>query len=154
MKERLEVKRRKKGQEKSSKIGVAALVLDRDENILLLLRKNPPEAGHWTIPGGGVNHQENFEEAIKREAKEEMGIDIEVGNLLIVTEPIDSEQGTPWFSPVFLVQIKAGEPKNLEIETHQELRWFSLENLPENINTTTRLAVEHYLKIRTSQKSS
>lgn len=145
-KETIETERRKE-EKKSSKIGVATLILNEKGGILLLLRKNPPEAGNWTIPGGGVNPDEDFEEAVKRETKEETGIEIQIQSLLTVTRPFDSEQGTHWFSPVFLAQIKNGDPENLEPDIHQDLRWFSLKNLPENMNATTRLAVRSYLRI-------
>lgn len=134
--------------ERYPRVGVAALILDNEENVLLLLRKNPPEAGCWTIPGGSVEHMEKLEDAIKREVEEEIGVEIEIESLLTITEPIVSKMKTHWVSPVYLARIKAGRPKNSEPEINQELRWFSLNNLPEDINITTRSAINSYLKLK------
>ena len=44
--------------------------------ILLVKRKNPPYG--WALPGGFVNEGESFEQAALREAKEEVGLDLEL----------------------------------------------------------------------------
>ncbi len=41
-------------------------------------------AGHWTLPGGGVDHGENPVDTVRRELREECGLDGEVGSLLTV----------------------------------------------------------------------
>lgn len=46
------------------------------KHIVLVERKNPPLG--WALPGGFVNEGESLEEAIKREAREEIGLDIEL----------------------------------------------------------------------------
>lgn len=138
----------KKRKEKYIKVGAAVLILDEEENVLLLLRKSPPEAGSWTIPGGHVEFMERLEETIIREVKEEVGVEIEIKSLLCVTEPIAKEEESHWVSPVFLAQIKGGQPENLEPEVTQEINWFSLDNLPEKINITTRAAISIYLKLK------
>jgi 8-oxo-dGTP diphosphatase len=47
------------------------------DTIVLVKRKNPPHG--WALPGGFVNEGESFEAAIVREAKEEVTLDIELG---------------------------------------------------------------------------
>lgn len=95
--------------------------------------------------GGKVKSHESFESAIKREVKEETGLEIDILNLLTITKPVDSKNDTRWFSPVFLVKIKSGEPQNLEPESHQELQWIPLTSLPQKMNTTTKLAVNEFM---------
>ena len=132
-------------QKDNLKPGVAALILDKAENVLLLLRKKPPNVNCWTIPGGKVRYNESFQMAIKREVKEEVGVRITLVRGLIIAKPFDYDSRTQWFSPVFLADIKDGTPKNLEPKVHKQLKWFSLLEIPKNINTTTQLALKKYI---------
>ena len=38
--------------------GVAALIVDEQDQVLLLLRNKDPKSGHWTIPGGKLKLNE------------------------------------------------------------------------------------------------
>lgn len=50
--------------------------------ILMILRKKPPYAGYFSIPGGALNDGESREQAVVRETREEIGVDIELGRYL------------------------------------------------------------------------
>ncbi|HNT72865.1 MAG TPA: NUDIX hydrolase, partial [Methanothrix sp.] len=52
-----------------------ALVLYGD-GIVLIRRENPPYQGFYALPGGFVEVGETVEEAVRREAREETGLDI------------------------------------------------------------------------------
>ena len=58
-------------------VAVGAVILS-DDKILLVKRKNPPGQGLWTIPGGVVELGETLKDALKREVREETGLEIEV----------------------------------------------------------------------------
>lgn len=56
-------------------------LIENDEGKILMI-KNPDRG--WEIPGGQVEVGETLTDALKREIKEESGIDIEIGNLTAV----------------------------------------------------------------------
>jgi len=64
---------------KSSAIGV--LLFNESEEILIV---KPHYKDHWTIPGGVIDEHESPFQAMVREAKEEIGLDIAIERLLVV----------------------------------------------------------------------
>jgi len=64
-------------------IEVVAAVFCSDDRVLCLRRSgNRSMAGLWEFPGGKVEAGESLSAALVREIKEELGVDIEVGNYL------------------------------------------------------------------------
>ena len=56
---------------------------------ILLIKRTKPDVVYWVIPGGGVEKGETEEQAIIRECKEELGVDIKVKELFL---EIDSKK--------------------------------------------------------------
>ncbi|MEI6446778.1 MAG: NUDIX hydrolase [Actinomycetes bacterium] len=68
----------------------AALTETRDGRIILLRRGFEPGKGLWTIPGGFVDLGESVEDAARREAMEELRIEIELTGLIgVYSKPDD-----------------------------------------------------------------
>lgn len=62
-------------QEECFHLGMKALILNEEGKILLLEKHPENKAGrHWDIPGGRIQKNESFEEALKREVHEETGL--------------------------------------------------------------------------------
>jgi len=57
---------------------VGAVVFDVDGRLLLIQRANPPAQGRWSLPGGRVEPGEQAQDAVRREVREETGLDVEV----------------------------------------------------------------------------
>ncbi len=128
-------------------IGCGALIIN-DKNETLLIKRNPKsqnEAGFWSKPGGTVEFNENVEDAVKREIKEELGVDIELVKFLGFTNHIIKSENQHWVAFNYLAKIIKGEPKNLEIEKIEEIKWFNLSNLPLNLTQTTSEPIKEYL---------
>ena len=68
-------------------VGVGAVVCDRGR-VLLERRGQPPAQGSWSLPGGLIDVGETAEDAIRREVREECGIEVTVGPVLGIFEPI------------------------------------------------------------------
>lgn len=62
------------------------VVVVEDDELLLIKRRDAPSAGRWTLPGGRVEEGESLRDAARREAREETGIDLEIGELLGTAE--------------------------------------------------------------------
>lgn len=60
----------------------------RKESVLLIRRGKEPHLGEWTLPGGMVELGERLSQALRREVREETGIDVEPVELLTLFERI------------------------------------------------------------------
>ena len=101
----------------------AAIVddLDRPTTLLSARRTEPPElAGGWELPGGKVDDGEEPLDALLREIREELGVDIEVGALLEGPLACAWPLGDRYVIQVWLAKILTGEPRPLE--DHDRLR--------------------------------
>lgn len=110
-------------------VGVGALIFNDEGKILLALRgqKAKNERGKWEIPGGAVDFGETLKDAIVREAKEELGVEIEVIEMLQVADHILPDEKQHWVSPTYFCRIVNGTPKIMEPEKCERLGWFSID---------------------------
>lgn len=72
-------------------VGVAAAVFDHTGRVLLVQRGQPPRQGQWGLPGGLLDLGERLEDGVRREVREECGIEIEVVDLVAAFEPIQRD---------------------------------------------------------------
>lgn len=65
----------------------AKAIILKDEK-LLVIKKKDDEGYYYILPGGGQEHGETLTEAVKRECMEEVGEEVEAGELLFIREYI------------------------------------------------------------------
>jgi 8-oxo-dGTP diphosphatase len=58
---------------------VGAIVHDQRGRLLLVRRRNPPAAGQWSLPGGRRERGESDADAVRRELREETGLEVSPG---------------------------------------------------------------------------
>ena len=122
------------------RVGCGAAIV-ADGRILLLRRLTDPEAGCWGLAGGKIDLFETAEAAMRREVAEELGITVGAADLLCFVDQIDRVAGTHWVAPVYRVHDFTGTPHNREPAKHDGPAWFSLDALPADLTTPTRIAL-------------
>lgn len=67
--------------------GVGAIIF-RGDAVLLVKRGNPPSSGKWSIPGGLVELGESLDAAVRREVREEVGLEVKVVDLVAALDRV------------------------------------------------------------------
>jgi ADP-ribose pyrophosphatase YjhB (NUDIX family) len=99
---------------------------------LVLIRKPmfPPDV--WRPPGGGVRPGEDFVEAVRREALEETGLDVELERYLVEARALflfGNQPELDWRTHVFSARTDDESVAPLDTEEIAEARWGTLEEL-------------------------
>ncbi|MBC2773303.1 NUDIX domain-containing protein [Rhizobium sp. AQ_MP] len=118
-------------------LGVGLAIL-RDGKLLLCKRMKAPEAGHWNIVGGKVDHMERAEIAARREAEEETGLAIGAIRYLGMTEQLIEADRQHWISLLYVTEDTTGEPQLTEPDKLSEIGWFDLDDLPQPLSVFTQ----------------
>ena len=114
-------------------------------NQILLLRRYQTGYmdGHYSVPAGHLDGNEPVRRAAVREAKEEIGVQIDPGDIDFagVFHRSEGDERVDFF-----VQVRRwrGEPFNAEPEKCDELRWTEVNDLPENTIPYIRRAIENF----------
>lgn len=102
-------------------VRVAAAIIEKDGRILIARRKKEdPLKNKWEFPGGKVEPRETPEECLKRELREELGIDIEVGKFFCSSTFAYSHISIELL--VYRVTSFSGE---ITLNDHTEVTWVS-----------------------------
>jgi 8-oxo-dGTP diphosphatase len=123
-------------------LGVGLAIL-RDGKLLLCKRMKAPEAGHWNIVGGKVDHMEPAETAARREAEEETGLDIGEIRYLGLTEQRIEADRQHWISLLYVSDDTTGEPQLTEPDKLSEIGWFDLDDLPQPLSVFTQTVLTY-----------
>lgn len=121
------------------KIG-AGVVIIKDGMTLLAKRKGAYARGAWGSMGGHVEFGESPIEAVKREAQEELGI--EIGNITFVTCMNMIREGKHYLDVSFTAEIISGQPTIMEPDKIEEIGWYPLDSLPSPLFEPVRVVLE------------
>lgn len=122
----------------------AAVLVEKDGELLLVRRANNPGKGLWTLPAGFVDAGEDTAEAAERECSEETGLQVKVSGLLDVISGLEHPRGAHILI-VYSADIIEGEMK--PDDDVDKVAFFSYQALPPLAFSTTYLILEHAGKI-------
>ena len=105
---------------------VVAGVIEQDGRILIGKRKQGKKfAGNWEFPGGTLEKGETPEQCLRRELREELAVEIEVGDLICSSEYS--------YTPEWTIKLLAYRTRLISgifnLKDHEEVRWVSLGDL-------------------------
>ena len=116
------------------------LVLVQDGKVLLMRRANTGwNDGMYALMGGHVEDGENPFHTVVREAKEELGIDIEMQDIKpLFTMSVNPDHIYLYFG----CEKYSGTIVNNEPEECDDIKFFSIDNLPQNVISADKKALQ------------
>ena len=130
-------------------IDVHILIIE-DGKLLLLKRKdslNKEYDGLWHLPSGKLEYGEDASTGAARELAEETDIRLDAENLTLSNVVHTNQSGNIARLGMFFVCDTARKllPKNAEPDKCYEIKWFKLDELPNDIVPYTLLGIENYI---------
>ncbi len=113
-------------------IVTAVAVIRRDDGRILILKRREDETvypGSYTFPGGKVEGNDTISEALVKEVKEECGLDLEPGFILIKEKAIGRPDGQTAKSLSFLCSVKNTDVVSIDKKDFTDYAWVTLEEL-------------------------
>jgi len=103
------------------------MILIEEGKILLVKRGREPFKGQWALPGGRIDEGETAEDCLRREMKEETGLEVDPVRLVgIYSDPKRDPRGV--IAAAYLVRRVGGELK--AGDDAEEAKWFDITSLP------------------------
>lgn len=128
-------------------MSVAAMGILYNKEKGLLLEKRT-DTGEWCVPGGAIELKETLEEALAREVKEETNLDIANAKLFDIKANVHmvypNKDEVYYTDVVYIINEFSGDLKP-DCES-TELKFFDLNNLPENIMPTQIGYIERFIE--------
>ncbi len=128
---------------------VGALILNSEGKIFLMKSPKWRNGNLWTFPGGHIEIGEDWETALKREVKEEVGLDIEVIKLLNIQQAIFPKDFWRKRHYIFLDFVCRAKNENVKLDGREaiEFAWIKpKEALKLKLNPYVRKNIEKYLE--------
>jgi 8-oxo-dGTP diphosphatase len=125
----------------------AYLILVKDGQVLLLRRANTGyQDGNYSLVAGHLDGAETAKQCIIREAKEEANLKLRPADLEVVHVMHEYRTDKEYIDIYLKTKTWEGDITNMEPDKCDELKWYSLENLPNNIIPKVKLALENTKK--------
>ncbi|CAM5671542.1 NUDIX hydrolase [Streptomyces fumanus] len=113
-------------------VGVTGVVRDGEGRVLLLRHRMWPPGRQWGLPSGFAHKGEDFRRTVVREVKEETGLDVAVGDLVMLNSGFRTR-----LEVAYEARLTGGELR-LDPREILEARWCRPEELPEDVQPVCR----------------
>jgi 8-oxo-dGTP diphosphatase len=108
---------------------VVAVILDDDGQVLLTRRNVEPFKGEWVMPGGKIDLGEPIVKALQREVMEEVGLKVEVEDIIDVFEHVSPGADNYHFIILYYLCRPLSCDISHNYDEVAEARWVSQEEL-------------------------
>lgn len=125
-------------------VTIDAIVI-KNNKILLVKRAKSKllEGGKYALPGGHLDRDENTSQGILRELREETGCEGKIISLFRIIDKPD-RKGEDRQNVDFVYLVEADRQKSKPDDESSEVKWFDLNNLPDEGN----IAFDHFETIQ------
>ena len=107
------------------KVVVSAIIKNEEEKVLAVKLAKEIVGGVWVPPGGKLEEDETARDCLKREVREELGIEIEIVDLVGVSE--EEYKDGYWVFLLYSAKIIKGIPKSQEKKKVLEIKYIKQE---------------------------
>lgn len=107
-------------------IATTCAIIQKGNKILLTKRNIFPEKGKWCLPGGHIGIGETASKSLKREVKEETGLELKKAKFIKYYDEFLPKLKTSAILLVFTGEIKGKEKTNNEVI---EMKWFTKDEI-------------------------
>lgn len=123
-----------------TRVGVGILIFKKGK-ILISKRKRSFGAGEYATPGGHLEYMESFEDCIRREVREECGIEIKNIRFSFLAN-VDHYYPKHRVHVGLIADWESGDPVVLEPDKNESWEWCDLDKIPKPVFYMTRLAID------------
>ena len=107
---------------------VAALIWDQDKFMICQRPAHKARGLLWEFGGGKVEPGETKEQALIRECREELAVELDVGG--VFTEVVHEYPDLTVHLTLFHAAIREGTPEKLE---HEDIRWITVNEIDQYV---------------------
>jgi len=131
---------------KFPRVGCAGIILNNKDEILLGLRIGDHGNNTWSVPGGHLEKYETPFDCIKREFFEETNINVLNCIFHSFTNDIHVDEDKHYITLFYNIITWNGDIINKEPDKCYEWKWFSINNLPDNLFLPLKKYIDKYKK--------
>lgn len=124
----------------------AAILVRQDGRLLFARRAASLESypGHWEFPGGALRSDESFDEGLRREIDEELGISLSANICLLRQSEFRDDLDRKWTANTYVYRLTSEVPEIREPSKCDAIEFFSPNDPPGPLMPATREDL-HYL---------